>query len=305
MDKLKTGEMIRQARMKKGYTQNELGMLLGVTNKAISRWENGDSFPDVGVLEQLSNTLELNIQDIVTGKTGGSCDEAVSEIARAAKIQEKERRSRIVVLGMGSLLLVLLLLIGFRTFNGYPVFSTVYYFYFMAVILVMISFKCIYDDYLANPFQRKTSKRSMILSTATGIYVVASVGIIIALLNHDIVPFNMDVTSVGPFVNGQLIVVFIINLICFAIEWIRAGLAEQDVHAGIYIIVLNIFLTMVYSDLLHRMSSPQDFYRIFILDTAVIVAETMILFGLMLLVKRVLPFLLDVVFLYHDCYTGK
>lgn len=83
------------------------------------------------------------------------------------------------------------------------------------------------------------------------------------------------------------------------------GLAEQDVHAGIYIIVLNIFLTMVYSDLLHRLSSPQDFYRIFILDTVVIGAETMILFGLMLLVKRVLPFLLDVVFLYHDCYTGK
>lgn len=41
MDKLKTGEMIRQARMEKGYTQNELGMLLGVTNKAISRWETG------------------------------------------------------------------------------------------------------------------------------------------------------------------------------------------------------------------------------------------------------------------------
>lgn len=140
MDKLKTGEMIRQARIKKGYTQNELGMLLGVTNKAISRWKNGDSFPDVGVLEQLSNTLELDIQE-----------------------------------------LVLLLLIGFRTFNGYPVFSTVYYFYFMAVILVKISFKCIYDDYLANPFQRKTSKRSMILSTATGTYAVASVGITIAL----------------------------------------------------------------------------------------------------------------------------
>ena len=43
MNKQKTGEMIRQARMQRGYTQNELGNLLGVSNKAISRWENGVS----------------------------------------------------------------------------------------------------------------------------------------------------------------------------------------------------------------------------------------------------------------------
>lgn len=43
MDKQKTGELIRNARIKKGYTQVELGDLIGVTNKAISRWEKGVS----------------------------------------------------------------------------------------------------------------------------------------------------------------------------------------------------------------------------------------------------------------------
>lgn len=42
MDKLKTGELIKKARMQKGYTPKELGDLIGVSNKAISRWENGD-----------------------------------------------------------------------------------------------------------------------------------------------------------------------------------------------------------------------------------------------------------------------
>ena len=41
MDKKKTGELIREARTKKNYTQTELGDLIGVTNKAVSRWENG------------------------------------------------------------------------------------------------------------------------------------------------------------------------------------------------------------------------------------------------------------------------
>ena len=41
MDKKKTGSLIREARVKKNYTQSELGNLLGVSNKAVSRWENG------------------------------------------------------------------------------------------------------------------------------------------------------------------------------------------------------------------------------------------------------------------------
>ena len=43
MDKKKTGNLIREARQCKNYTQSELGRMLGVTNKAVSRWENGVS----------------------------------------------------------------------------------------------------------------------------------------------------------------------------------------------------------------------------------------------------------------------
>ena len=67
MDKVKTGALIREARTKKNLTQCELGDLIGVTNKAVSRWENGESFPDVGVIEKLSEVLDIHIQDIVTG----------------------------------------------------------------------------------------------------------------------------------------------------------------------------------------------------------------------------------------------
>ena len=67
MDKVKTGALIREARTKKNLTQCELGDLIGVTNKAVSRWENGESFPDVVVIEKLSEVLDIRIQDIVTG----------------------------------------------------------------------------------------------------------------------------------------------------------------------------------------------------------------------------------------------
>ena len=94
MDKKKTGNLIREARTKKNYTQSELGDLLGVSNKAISRWENGESFPDVGVLENLSVTLGIRIQDIITGDSGIEGEDAVIDVVRVAKLQQNEKKRK-------------------------------------------------------------------------------------------------------------------------------------------------------------------------------------------------------------------
>ena len=91
MDKIKTGELIKNKRIEKGYTQLELGDLLGVSNKAVSRWENGDSFPDIGVLESLSSLLDLKIQDLVTGEiTESDSETSLTELVRMAKLQKRQ-----------------------------------------------------------------------------------------------------------------------------------------------------------------------------------------------------------------------
>lgn len=58
MDKVKTGELIREMRIKQDLTQNQLADQLGVTNKAVSRWETGNSFPDITLLSQLAQQLD-------------------------------------------------------------------------------------------------------------------------------------------------------------------------------------------------------------------------------------------------------
>ena len=93
MDKVKTGELIRAARKAKNCTQSELADMLGVTNKAVSRWEKGQSFPDIGVLENLAHILDLKIQDIVVGEVQtseadiDSGEITVAEIVRMATVQ--------------------------------------------------------------------------------------------------------------------------------------------------------------------------------------------------------------------------
>ena len=58
MDTKKIGAFIAMNRKKKEYTQEQLAEKLGVTNKTISRWENGHYMPDLSLLEPLSKELD-------------------------------------------------------------------------------------------------------------------------------------------------------------------------------------------------------------------------------------------------------
>lgn len=68
MDLKKTGELIAQSRKALGLTQKQLADAVGVTDKAISRWETGRGFPDAVYLQPLSETLGISITEIVNGE---------------------------------------------------------------------------------------------------------------------------------------------------------------------------------------------------------------------------------------------
>lgn len=64
----KIGQFIAKKRKEKNLTQAELANLIGVTNKAVSKWERGLGCPDVSLLEVLSNILDVSILEILKGR---------------------------------------------------------------------------------------------------------------------------------------------------------------------------------------------------------------------------------------------
>ena len=68
MDTKKIGAFIAMNRKKKGYTQEQLAEKLGVTNKTISRWENGHYMPDLSLLEPLSKELDITLNELLAGE---------------------------------------------------------------------------------------------------------------------------------------------------------------------------------------------------------------------------------------------
>lgn len=69
MDKYKFGEFIYQKRKKLGLTQEELGRKLGVTNKAVSKWEVGETTPDITMLEPLASALQVTVDELLKQET--------------------------------------------------------------------------------------------------------------------------------------------------------------------------------------------------------------------------------------------
>ena len=67
MNAKKVGWFIAQKRKEANMSQKELSDHLHVTDKAISKWERGLSFPDISLLIPLSEVLNVSLYDLLTG----------------------------------------------------------------------------------------------------------------------------------------------------------------------------------------------------------------------------------------------
>ena len=68
MDQVKIGKFIAKCRKEKKLTQQELSEKLGVTDKAISKWENGRGMPDISLLQQLIEILDISLNELLAGE---------------------------------------------------------------------------------------------------------------------------------------------------------------------------------------------------------------------------------------------
>lgn len=86
--------MLYALRKEKGWTQSELADKLGITNQAVSKWENGDSFPETSQLLPLSELFGVSIDELLKGKRRESendAPEAPEKTTDAPRIPQSEK----------------------------------------------------------------------------------------------------------------------------------------------------------------------------------------------------------------------
>ena len=68
MNQVKVGKFIAECRKNNNLTQKQLAEKLNITDRAISKWENGRSLPDSSIMLELCDILKINVNDLLNGE---------------------------------------------------------------------------------------------------------------------------------------------------------------------------------------------------------------------------------------------
>ena len=69
MNQYVTGAVIKELREKNKITQSQLAETLGVSDKAISKWETGKGYPDITLLEPIAEVFRISVTELISGST--------------------------------------------------------------------------------------------------------------------------------------------------------------------------------------------------------------------------------------------
>lgn len=279
MDKKKTGTLIREARIRKNYTQSELGDLIGVSNKAVSRWENGETFPDIGVLENLSRILDLPIQDIVVGEKQADDETVCSEIVRLAKLQEGDRRKKAVWVFMESVIVICSCIAGYQGIKESSLVSGTFGIVSMVMLTGTFFLLLMGKKVLRDASIRKKDNRNRVflcISAITGIVAVLSTYGMMWLIERGSILFHMEAAAVGQFLNFLYALFFLINFVMLLVQFYRIHKEKTGIGTGIFVSVTVLYLTALYGDMLHRLTTFSQAYGMLFGRTAGVLGELLI-----------------------------
>ena len=68
MDQMKIGELLRKLRNEKHLSQEQLAEKLNVSSRSVSRWENGNTMPDISLIIELADFYDIDIRELLNGE---------------------------------------------------------------------------------------------------------------------------------------------------------------------------------------------------------------------------------------------
>ena len=128
MDQIKIGKFIQEKRKEKNITQQELAEKLNITDRAISKWENGNCLPDVGTMPELCEILNITIKDLFSGEVVNmknnekKLEENLLEMTRQKEEKDRQLLSLEIFIGVISTVILLgsVLLVGWLELDKLP-----------------------------------------------------------------------------------------------------------------------------------------------------------------------------------------
>ena len=121
MDQIKIGKFIADCRKQKGFTQMQLAEKLGITDKAVSKWERGIAMPDTSIMLELCDILGISVNELLSGeKINMEKNDQNNEQLLLDMAKELERKNKIIWNAMWTIMTVSIIgLIGGLAIVGF------------------------------------------------------------------------------------------------------------------------------------------------------------------------------------------
>lgn len=118
MNQIEIGKFIASCRKEQGMTQANLAEKLGITDRAVSKWENGKSMPDSGIMLELCELLEINVNELLSGEKidMNNYEEKTEENLRQVlnRVEKILNENRVLKLAITILLIIIAMFVAFE-----------------------------------------------------------------------------------------------------------------------------------------------------------------------------------------------
>lgn len=220
MDAEKMGQFIYKLRTDKNLTQSQLADNIHVTNKAISRWERGIGFPDISLLEPLSNELGVSILELLKGEKLNKHDYvAKDDINTLLKAIINIKKNKLILLSITTIIAIISIIYFKTHFSG---FNNIYFEQLLNHIS-LVPFSNIYASI----------HNKSIIELVSNIITNSLIGIIIS---YYIIYFSS---------NNKLKTIILINILLELFKWLMTiGIFDIDdiiIRCITCLIIINIY----------------------------------------------------------------
>ncbi len=199
----KIGKFIAEQRKSKNMTQRQMAEQLGVSDKAVSKWETGKSMPDNSLLMELCELLKINVNELLSGEKlsednyQGKAEENMTNLMEEREYEKKSRKKLVleaVIGGVGFVIaLFLTIFISAGSMGWYIDFPSLFMIISVMVFVVFVSgygfdfFRAFAICFRKNVVDAKEVRRSMyacnlvLITIAVTGAVVTLIGVISSL----------------------------------------------------------------------------------------------------------------------------
>lgn len=139
MDIEKISNLIKTKRKEKKITQEELANKLGVTEKAISRWETGRGTPDISLLIPLSKELKIEVSELLNGEENKNITKNIEAIIEYEENSKKIRNKKPLIISLILYLLVIFFFLYYLKFTYTDVAWAERYLFHLFVTIIFSS----------------------------------------------------------------------------------------------------------------------------------------------------------------------